>query len=87
MTTDKNAKVSDMLRFGMVMQMPYDMDQSRFFGRGPIENYSDRKASERIGIYKQTADQTVLPLHPSTGKWHETRCQMVATDQCFGHRT
>ena len=40
MTTDKDAKVSDMLRFGMVMQMPYDMDQSRFFGRGPIENYS-----------------------------------------------
>lgn len=61
MTTNKNAKVSDMLRFGMVMQMPYDMDQSRFFGRGPIENYSDRKASERIGIYKQTADQQFFP--------------------------
>ena len=61
MTTDKDAKVSDMLRFGMVMQMPYDMDQSRFFGRGPIENYSDRKASERIGIYKQTADQQFFP--------------------------
>ena len=61
MTADKDAKVSDMLRFGMVMQMPYDMDQSRFFGRGPIENYSDRKASERIGIYKQTADQQFFP--------------------------
>ena len=61
MITDKNAKVSDMLRFGMVMQMPYNMDQIQYFGRGPIENYSDRKASERIGIYKQTADNQFFP--------------------------
>ena len=61
MTTDKEANISDMLRFGMVMQLPYDMEQSRYFGRGPIENYSDRKAFARIGIYKQTADQQFFP--------------------------
>lgn len=55
------ADLPDLLRFGMVMQLPYDMDQSEFYGRGPIENYSDRKESQRIGIYSQTADEQFFP--------------------------
>ena len=54
-------KVSDMFRFGMVMQLPYDMDRSTYYGRGPIENYSDRKECMRIGIYSQTADEQYFP--------------------------
>lgn len=54
-------KVADMFRFGMQMQLPYNMDQSLYYGRGPIENYSDRKDCMRIGIYKQTADQQFFP--------------------------
>ena len=46
-----------MPRFGMVMRLPYDMDKSKFYGRGPIENYSDRCLSQNIGIYEQTADE------------------------------
>lgn len=61
MKTDPTAKVSDMLRFGMVLQMPYEMGNIQYFGRGPIENYSDRKQSERIGIYSQTADNQFFP--------------------------
>lgn len=61
MTTDKQAKVSDMFRFGMVMDLPYSMDRSKFYGRGPIENYSDRKLSQNIGIYEQTADDQFYP--------------------------
>lgn len=57
MLTDKTAKVSDLFRFGMVMQLPYAMDQVEFYGRGPIENYSDRKESQLLGIYKTTADE------------------------------
>ena len=61
MTTDPTAKVSDMFRFGMVMQLPYDMDRSEFYGRGPVENYIDRKESQWLGIYKQTADEQFYP--------------------------
>ncbi|MBR3472655.1 MAG: DUF4981 domain-containing protein [Prevotella sp.] len=50
-----------MLRYGMVMQMPYDMDHSLFYGRGPVENYADRKLSQRVGIYEQTADEQFYP--------------------------
>ena len=45
----------------MVMQLPYDMDRSTYYGRGPIENYSDRKECMRIGIYSQTADEQYFP--------------------------
>lgn len=57
MKTDTAAKVSDLPRFGMLMQLPYHMDRSEFLGRGPIENYVDRKECMRIGVYKQMADE------------------------------
>ena len=62
MKTTPDAKVSNLLRFGMVMDLDYNMDKSEFYGRGPIENYIDRKASQNIGIYKQTADQQFYPF-------------------------
>ncbi len=54
-------KVSDLFRFGMLMQLPYDMDKSQYYGRGPVENYSDRKACMNIGIYKDDADNQYFP--------------------------
>lgn len=61
MLASDTAKVSDMFRFGMMMQLPYDMDQSLYYGRGPIENYSDRKECMRIGRYSQSADEQYYP--------------------------
>ena len=61
MNADKDAKQPWMPRFGMVMQLPYTMDCSAYYGRGPIENYPDRKLSQRIGIYSQTADEQFYP--------------------------
>lgn len=59
--TTPGAKVSEMLRFGMVMNLPYDMDQVQWNGRGPVENYSDRKISQNVGIYHSTADDLFYP--------------------------
>ena len=56
-----NKEVAGMLRYGMVMQLPYTMDKSRFYGRGPIENYADRKESQLMGWYTQTADEQFYP--------------------------
>lgn len=53
--------VSEMFRFGMMLQLPYTMDCSEYYGRGPVENYSDRKESQMIGIYRQTADEQFYP--------------------------
>lgn len=56
-----SAKVSDLFRFGMVMQLPYGMERSQYYGRGPVENYSDRKECMTIGIYNDTADNQYFP--------------------------
>jgi len=57
MTVDASKQIPEMFRFGVMMQLPKSMDKSTFYGRGPIENYCDRKVSQNIGIYTQTADE------------------------------
>ena len=57
----EGAKVSDMFRFGMLLQMPYTMEKSNYYGRGPVENYSDRKDCMRIAIYNDDADNQYFP--------------------------
>ena len=57
MMADKNAKVSNMFRFGMRVELNKDMSYIRYYGRGPVENYADRNHSAFIGQYKQTVDE------------------------------
>ena len=52
MTVDKEAKVSELFRFGMSLQMPKTYDMVEYYGRGPVETYCDRKDSEFLGVYK-----------------------------------
>ncbi|MFZ4724300.1 MAG: glycoside hydrolase family 2 TIM barrel-domain containing protein [Paludibacter sp.] len=61
MVTDKEAKVSNLFRFGMQFQMPKSFEQIRFYGRGPIENYIDRNNSQFLGIYNQTVKEQFYP--------------------------
>lgn len=48
---DKNEKGPEMFRFGMQFQMPERFNHIEYLGRGPVETYADRKASEFIGSY------------------------------------
>ncbi|MCD7901715.1 MAG: DUF4981 domain-containing protein [Bacteroides sp.] len=57
MTASKGAGVSDMFRFGMQMQMPVSYDRIEYYGRGPIENYSDRNHCTFIGKYTQKVSE------------------------------
>ena len=56
---NKDAKDKPSLhRFGMQMVMPEQYNTIQYYGRGPIENYWDRKTSQLIGLYTQkVADQ------------------------------
>jgi len=57
LVADKAAKVSNMFRFGMQLQMPEDDEYIQYYGNGPFENYIDRNNSSFIGLYKQTVDE------------------------------
>ena len=80
MNVTKGAKVSDLYRFGMQLQMPATMEYSTYYGRGPIENYADRKASAFIGKYIQTATEQAYPyIRPQeTGTKSDIRWWMQA---------
>ncbi len=51
LSTDKEAKISNMFRYGMQLQIPRQYDRIEYYGRGPAENYIDRNSSEFIGVY------------------------------------
>ena len=61
LNADKSKKVSDMFRFGMQLQMPESFNRIQYYGRGPIENYSDRHHSTFIGRYNQTVEEQFYP--------------------------
>ena len=88
MSTMAGAEVSDMFRFGMVMDMPYNFDQSEYYGRGPIENYADRKECMLISKYGQSADEQFFPyIRPQeTGTKTDIRWWSQTNQAGFGLR-
>lgn len=63
-TPNDETAVPHALRYGMTLQMPVDMCQSEYFGRGPLENYADRKASQFVGQYKYNVTHAQCPYIP-----------------------
>ena len=61
MQTTSGAEVSEMFRFGMQMPMPEQFEQLRYYGRGPVETYCDRKDSEFVGLYAGTVTDQFYP--------------------------
>ncbi|WP_302785120.1 glycoside hydrolase family 2 TIM barrel-domain containing protein, partial [Alistipes shahii] len=55
------AQVPDMFRFGMRFEMPEAFDRLQYYGRGPGENYADRKSSAFVGLYRQNVDEQFHP--------------------------
>ena len=43
-------------RFGMRMELPAELENLQYYGRGPWENYSDRKSSAFIGLYQDKVE-------------------------------
>lgn len=58
---DKNAKVSNMFRFGLQMPMLRSFETVEYYGRGPVENYSDRNHCTDLGIYRQSVTEQFYP--------------------------
>lgn len=61
MTTDKEAKVADLFRYGMQLQMPSSFSKLEYYGRGPEENYIDRHSSSFIGKYEANVKDEYYP--------------------------
>ena len=61
----KENNLPDLPRIGLNIQLIKDYNQMSMYGRGPHENYWDRKTGARIGIYNQSvADQYWAYIRP-----------------------
>ena len=61
----RNADLPVMPRIGMNVELIRSLQQVEWFGRGPHENYSDRKESANVGRYTNTvADHYVPYMRP-----------------------
>jgi beta-galactosidase len=49
-------ELPEMPRFGMRMELPYEIENLQYYGRGPWENYSDRKSSAFVGLYQDKVE-------------------------------
>ncbi len=73
-------------RMGMRMTLPQTMDQVKWFGRGPHENYQDRKTSAFVGLYEKTVDDLYYPyINPQeNGNRTDTRWIAITDDKGKG---
>jgi beta-galactosidase len=60
-----DSALPDMPRFGFYMEMDGSFDDLKWYGRGPFENYIDRKTAAFVGLYGgKVADQHVSYIRP-----------------------
>jgi len=52
-----NDELAEMPRFGMQMQILPEYENIKWFGRGPEENYQDRKTGYAIGLYEMSINE------------------------------
>jgi beta-galactosidase len=65
-------KISEIPRFGMRMELPKAYNNLSYYGRGPYENYSDRKFASFIGLYQDKVEnqyQTTY-IRPQESGYH-----------------
>ncbi len=54
-------KLNDLPRIGFSIMLKEGFENLQWFGRGPWENYADRKASAQVGRYQSTVREQYVP--------------------------
>jgi beta-galactosidase len=68
-------ELPDLPKYGLTLHLPSAFTEVSWFGRGPFESYSDRKAGARVGLYRSPVADLFFPyIRPQeTGNRTETR--------------
>ena len=80
----KEASKLTVPRIGVRFRMPATMNQVEYFGRGPEENYWDRKAGTLVGLYKSTAENLYFPYVRPQENGHHTDTRWVSVSSNKG---
>lgn len=60
-TVVNNANVDTILRIGLSFTFSAAWKNIKWYGRGPWENYADRKTSAFVGIYESSVEEQHVP--------------------------
>lgn len=60
-TFTPSGTLPELPRLGVVMSLNQDLENMKWYGHGPYENYSDRKESCPVGIYTSTVTEQYVP--------------------------
>ncbi len=73
-------------RLGLTLQLPGGFEQVAWFGRGPHENYIDRKAGAPVGLYRGTVDEQYVPyiLPQENGNKTDVRWLLLTNEAGMG---
>lgn len=82
---DKTDYRADIPRIGMRMQLPKRYNQMTYFGRGPWENYNDRKASAFVDLYKSNVKEQYVPYIRPQENGNKTDVRWVALSDKAGN--
>lgn len=64
-------------RLGIVIELPHDYEQLTWYGRGPWDNYPDRKQSCPIGLWKSTVSQQYVHYPRPQDSGNHEDCTLV----------
>jgi beta-galactosidase len=71
-------------RVGVRFRLPETMNRVRYFGRGPEENYLDRKMGTLVGLYESTAEDLYFPYVRPQENGHHADTRWVALNEANG---
>lgn len=78
----------DLPLFGMVLRLPVEYHNMKFYGLGPAENYIDRNKGARLGVYRYDAKENLsgYVLPQECGNHTGVRYAEVTDSSGFGLR-
>ncbi len=73
-------------RIGLDFKLPLSFNHIEWYGRGPFENYPDRKTGAKVGIWSSTVDNEFVPyLMPQAhGNKSDVRWLKISNDENAG---
>ena len=77
-------KLPEIPRLGMKLAMPQGFRQINWYGRGPHENYCDRKTSAFVGVYGASVEEMIIPYVSPQEYGNRTDVRWVAVSNQEG---
>ncbi len=78
----EHKKFGELPRLGTMFELGTQFDNIEYYGRGPHENYADRKASAFVGLYQTDVASLYVPyVRPSENGYHTDVRYVTFSDQ------